>query len=168
MDDFLVSSMTGVEQKLHKPVPREVVLVCDRPWEGNTSAYYTLFRDDDRFRVYYRGSHFDGKTKKPAHPEVVCYAESRDGVKWEKPGLGLCEFQGSKQNNIVWTGPGTHNFTPLKDGNPACEADSRYKALALGTTTVERQAESLSECVEVGGWGALDVDVRRRHHGRRL
>lgn len=29
-----------------------------------------------------------------------CYAESRDGVHWERPELGLVEFQGSKRNNI--------------------------------------------------------------------
>ncbi len=63
VDDFLVSSLVGAELKLHQPEPREVALVCDQPWEGNTSAYFTLLRDDDRFRVYYRGWHFDEKTK---------------------------------------------------------------------------------------------------------
>ncbi len=58
-------------------------------------------------------------------------------MKWEKPELGLFEFNGSKQNNIIWTGPGTHNFTPFKDDNPACPPDARYKALAGGTTTVD-------------------------------
>jgi hypothetical protein len=42
----------------------------------------------------------------------------------------LFEFNGSKANNIVWNGPGTHNFTPFKDANPACPPESRYKALA--------------------------------------
>jgi hypothetical protein len=31
---------------------------------------------------------------------VLCYATSKDGVNWEKPTLGLVEFQGSKRNNI--------------------------------------------------------------------
>jgi len=137
VDDFLIARMDGAELKLHKPEPRDVALVCDRPWEGNTSAYYTVFRDGERFRAYYRGSHFDEKTKKATHPEFTCYAESRDGLVWEKPELGQFEFNGSKQNNIVWTGRGTHNFTPFLDGNPACEPDARYKALAGGTTTVD-------------------------------
>src|SRR5262249_23493524 len=51
---------------------------------------------------------------------------------WEKPKLGLFEFQGSKANNIVWVGEGTHNFTPFKDANPKCPPEARYKALALG------------------------------------
>ena len=31
----------------------------------------------------------------------VCYAVSRDGVHWEKPSLGLVEYGGSRDNNIV-------------------------------------------------------------------
>jgi hypothetical protein len=136
VDDFLIERMTGAELKLHKPEARDVALVCDAPWEGNTSAYYTIFQDGDRFRMYYRGSHFDEKAKKATHPEVACCAESKDGITWTKPTLGVCEFAGSKDNNIVWTGDGSHNFTPFKDGNPACAADARYKALAGGTTTI--------------------------------
>ena len=130
VDDYLVERLQGVEQKMHRPVPREVAIVCDAPWEGNTSAYYTLFADGDRFRMYYRGEHFDVSTQKAAHPEVTCYAESRDGIVWEKPKLGLFEFAGSKDNNIVHAGWGCHNFTPFKDANPDCPPDARYKALA--------------------------------------
>ena len=31
----------------------------------------------------------------------VCYAVSSDGIQWTKPDLGLIEFQGSAQNNLV-------------------------------------------------------------------
>ncbi len=81
VDDFLIEMMNGdVAQHLHRPEPKEVVLVTDAPWEGNTSAYYTIFRDVDRYRMYYRGSHYDEKTRKPTHREVTCYAESKDGI----------------------------------------------------------------------------------------
>jgi hypothetical protein len=142
VDDFLIERLTGAKLKLHKPEPHDVALVCDAPWEGNTSAYYSLFHDKDRFRVYYRGSHFDEKTKKASHPEVACYAESKDGITWTKPKLGVCEFAGSKDNNIVWNGAGSHNFTPFKDDNPACARDARYKAFAGGTTLVNGKKKS--------------------------
>lgn len=133
VDDFLIDKLGGgAKQKLQKPAPQEVVLVADRPWEGNTSAYFTVFADGDRYRMYYRGSHFDEKTKKETHREVTCYAESKDGIRWTKPDLGLFEFAGSKTNNIVWDGPGTHNFAPFKDANPRGAPDARYKALASG------------------------------------
>jgi len=130
VDDYLVERIDGLERKMHVPEPREVAIVCDEPWEGNTSAYYSIFADGDQFRMYYRGGHFDEKTKKETHPEVTCYAESRDGIHWEKPKLGLFEFGGSKDNNIVWSGQDTHNFTVFKDTNPDCSDDARYKALA--------------------------------------
>ncbi len=130
VDDLLIEQSTGITWKVHRPVPHEVVLVADQPWEGNTSAYFAVFQDGTRFRMYYRGSHYDTEQKRSAHPEVTCYAESRDGIHWEKPRLGLFEFAGSSENNIVWMGPGSHNFTPFKDMNPACPPEARYKALA--------------------------------------
>lgn len=133
VDDFIIEKMTGdVAQRLHRPEPKEVVLVTDASWEGNTCAYYTVFRDGDLYRMYYRGSHYDEKTRKSAHPEVTCYAESKDGIHWNKPNLGLFEFNGSKDNNIVWDGIGTHDFVAFKDENPDCPAEARYKGIARG------------------------------------
>lgn len=128
VDDHLIDSMQGdIARKLILPEPKEVVFVTDQPWEGNTSGYYSLFRDGDLYRMIYRGWQHD-KNKKAAHPEVTCYAESKDGVHWEKPNLGLFEWQGSKDNNIVWLGPGTHNLTAMRDTNPAADPNAQYKA----------------------------------------
>ncbi|MDX1947674.1 MAG: sialidase family protein [Pirellulaceae bacterium] len=131
VDGHLLDRTSGSTRLVpQKPQPRELVLTADKPWEGNTSAYFTILQDGDKLRMYYRGSHYDEETKKSAHPEVACYAESTDGIHWTKPELGLVEYEGSKQNNIVWNGPGAHNFTPFLDTNPQCSPESRYKALA--------------------------------------
>jgi hypothetical protein len=53
--------------------------------------------------------------------QVTCYAESRDGIRWTKPELGLVEFKGSSQNNIVW-----------KDRGYAERNDDWGKALSAG------------------------------------
>ena len=132
VDDFLVQRLTRSRRVLHHPVAREVAIVHDAAWEGNVCFYHTVFRDGDRFRMYYRGMHSGPRTTHPRADgrEVVCYAESRDGIRWTKPMLGLHEFAGSKQNNIIWTGVGTHNFVPFKDSNPECRSETRYKAVA--------------------------------------
>lgn len=130
VDYYLVEQMKDVRLVLNRPVLREVAIIHDAPWEGNTSCYHTVFRDGDRCRMYYRGSHYDVATRKSPHPEFVCYAESEDGISWRKPELGLFEFNDSKQNNIVWAGVAAHNFAPFKDLNPRCTPDARYKALA--------------------------------------
>lgn len=138
LDDFLIERLDGATLKPHNPEPRDVAIVCDAPWEGNTSAYYAIFQDGDLMRMYYRGSHFDETKKKhDPHPQFACYAESKDGLRWTKPKLELYKFGDSKENNIVLTGSGTHNFTPMKDGNPACSPDARYKALAGGSAMVK-------------------------------
>ncbi len=143
VDDFLIGKLSGVELKLHKPEARDVALTCDAPWEGNTSAYYTMIDDEGLFRAYYRGWHFDDGTKKEPHAQFTCYAESRDGLKWRKPDLGLVEFGGSKANNIILADPeASHNFAPFKDGNPACAAEARYKALAGGMTMLNGKKKS--------------------------
>ncbi len=129
VDDFLIERMAGTRLCLQHPVSRDVAVVFDAPWEGNTSTYVTVFRDGDIVRMYYRGSDYDPATEKHSG-QNVCYAESRDGLRFQKPALGLFDFGGSKRNNIVWQGIGAHNFSPFKDGNPACPPGERYKAVA--------------------------------------
>ena len=129
IDNFLIQRMRRARLQLHKPTPRDIAVEFDAPWEGNTSCYYTVFQDGDLFRMYYRGSHFDHQTGK-VRAQNACYAESRDGIHWEKPNLGVCVFKGSKKNNIVWSEFGTHNFAPFKDANPGCKPGEQYKALA--------------------------------------
>ncbi|MGI9444931.1 MAG: hypothetical protein ACR2N1_20825, partial [Rubripirellula sp.] len=126
IDDYLIDTTNGITFQLHQAKPREVILITNKPWEGNTCAYYTIFQDGGKYRMYYRGSHWDEKAKRATHPEVVCYAESTDGIHWQKPELGICEFGGSTANNIVWNGVGTHNFTPFKDTNPKCKPEAKY------------------------------------------
>jgi hypothetical protein len=137
VDDYLIEKVTGdVRQHLHRPEPKEVVLTTNAPWEGNTCAYYTVFRDHSLYRMYYRGWHHKGK--KPVHRDVTCYAESKDGVHWTKPELGLFEFNGSKKNNIVWDGIGTHCFIAFRDGNPDCPPDAKYKGMGRGHPKAKR------------------------------
>lgn len=131
VDDHLIEKMTGAQLVLHRPVPREVAIVHNKPWEGNICFYHTVFHDGDLYRMYYRGAHHDYAIGKVTH-QVVCYAESDDGIHWRKPELGIVEFDGSKKNNIIWNGVGSHNFAPFKDPNPACKPDEKYKALGRG------------------------------------
>jgi len=129
IDSAMVDRMDGGAQRVfHRPVPREVVIEFDRPWEGQTSGTATVFQDGDRYRMYYRGG---GDAERE---EFACYAESRDGIHWTKPNLGLFEFKGSKENNIVWKGVAVSCWVPFKDENPDCPPEARYKAVGLRVT----------------------------------
>ncbi len=131
IDDFMVASLAGGARRvLHHPQPREIVLIHDRPWEGNTSAYLTFLHDGPKVRVYYRGSQLNPRLVGEAGDhEVTCMAESDDGINFRKPNLGLVSFQGSTANNIVHDGIGRHNFAPFIDPRPDCPSEEHYKAL---------------------------------------
>lgn len=142
VDEFLIAQKSGLELRLHTPVPREIVMVRTAPWEGSGSDFETVIRDGDIIRMYYMTAELtnaDGTKMRfdPGFPAprttFACYAESRDGIHWVKPELGLFEFHGSKQNNIVWSQPRLDNFTPFKDANPDCPPDEKYKAVMAGT-----------------------------------
>jgi len=134
VDDYLIDTMSGLEFRLHHPTPKEVVLVHDAPWEGSGSGYHTVFKDGDVYRMYYKAWHLvpsEGKLDIP-HDTFGACAESSDGIHWVKPNLGLFEYQGSKENNIVWMGKASHDFTPFRDTNPDCRSGEEYKAIGNG------------------------------------
>ena len=125
VDDSLVDpSLTrDVSLRLQAPVRREVVLTTDRPWEGAASAYFTVIQDGERFRLYYRG--YVPEDGDASSQQVTCYAESADGVNFTRPNLGLHEFQGSKENNIIREGRMFRVLYDPRDEDPT----KRYKAI---------------------------------------
>ncbi len=70
VDDWLIDRLSGAERRLHHPVPQEVAMVFDRPWEGNGCATFTCLRDSGLYRMYYVASSFcmdeQGNIVKPA------------------------------------------------------------------------------------------------------
>ena len=128
VDDHLIDQLNGVKRTLHHPVPREVVIEHDEPWEGKHSGYHTIFADEDVFRMYYRATSHQTE-------DHTAYAESDDGIHWRKPDIGKYEVCGTKQNNII-IGPEvhrvSHNFTPFKDPTVKSGAEDKYKAVGSG------------------------------------
>jgi hypothetical protein len=139
IDAYLIDKIQGARQRLHHPVPREIAIVHDAPWEGTGSGYHSIFHDGEKYRMYYKAWHLEveqGKLNTKRHPLYCCYAESDDGIRWRKPELGLYEFNGSKKNNIIMIpGPvGSVKVDPghpavFKDENPAAKPDAQYKAI---------------------------------------
>ncbi len=134
VDEALVARRDGIESRLHRPIPREIVLSHDAPWEGSGTSYHAIFRDGPILRMYYVAGVLttDDGTKMPSRPFFACYAESRDGVHWDKPELGIFEYEGSRKNNIVWAAENLDNFTPFKDPNPDRRPGEEYKSVSSG------------------------------------
>ncbi len=157
VDDFLIARLSGGAQlRLNRPIPREVALIGDRPWEGNACTSFAVFQDGGIYRMYYSGRQFmtteAGLDENP-HPECLCYAESADGINWVRPELGLIEFEGSTRNNIILSSEDCpfpmRAFAPFKDGNPAAAADAAYKAWAIRIPRIDGSASRPGHSPEV-------------------
>jgi len=124
VDRFMVDSMTGLEHRLHEPRPAP-----DSDQPADALEYGTVILDRGKYRLYTRdggGARFDGDVT-----EVTRYCESRDGIHWVRPKLGLIDWKGSRENNIILhEAPFCHNFCPMLDRRPGVSPDKRYKALA--------------------------------------
>lgn len=140
IDDYLVGEMNNVQLLVHHPVPQEIAVNCDKPWEGNGCGYYTVLHDTQEsvYRMYYHAWQIPTGIE-PGGPLSIAYFQSKDGIIWERPSLGLVAFNGSKDNNIILDtmgdGKGCHDFSPFIDSNPEATPEARYKATGAGAAT---------------------------------
>jgi len=106
IDDYLMESSEGIELKMNPPRRDGAELITpDQPWErgGYIGVYSSVVQDQGKVRVWYDLILPTGEGPYD-HQRCVCYAESDDGVHFEKPLLNLHEFAGSKANNVVMPG----------------------------------------------------------------
>jgi hypothetical protein len=94
----LVAESTNLKVVQRQPAkhPANPLVVADKPWEGRVIQLYSSDVHYDpaagQWQMWYEG-----------HPAgvLLCTAFSKDGLKWSKPSLGLQEWKGSKENNII-------------------------------------------------------------------
>jgi len=131
IDGYLIETLTHTDLKLAEPRPTGAAIKYDNPWDAVPTGAATILEDNGLYRLYYVGMPSDYKSE--ADESNVCYAESKDGITWVKPELGLVEFRGSKKNNILLLGDVedrfTGNFSPFIDNRPGVPANERYKAV---------------------------------------
>ena len=131
VDRYLVDQLDGVRLKLGQPQPHEIVLRFEEPWELPFAGALSVLQADGVYRMYYRGAAANEKGEYDGANELTCYAESRDGITWVKPELGLHDYKGSKANNIILPPHNakrySHNFVPFVDGRPGVPPDEKYK-----------------------------------------
>lgn len=124
VDRFLVDRLDKLTMRLHQP---QLAPPVAEP--ADNLEYGTVIKDGELFRLYTRdgrGAKFDGDAV-----EVTRYCESRDGIHWTKPKLGLVEIDGNRDNNVILhESPFCHNFAPFLDRRPGVPAEERFKALA--------------------------------------
>ena len=165
-DQLFLEKSQGIHLRVNVPYQEpEPVLIADKPWEGlGIGAYNTVMREDGRFRMWYDALAPDGGAEKgsDAAPtgsrRMLCYAESNDGIHWEKPVLGLIPYRDFNRTNIVAPpskGANQQGASVFRDdGAPASE---RYK---LWTKYHPSEAEQ-RRGLRVGLWAMVSPDGLR-------
>lgn len=84
---------------------RHPVLRQEASWEKHPGMTASVIYDEEEqvFKAWYMA----GVPREGHAAHVQCLALSPDGIHWERPEIGIHEFDGSKRNNIVI--PATHH-----------------------------------------------------------
>ncbi|MBQ7096478.1 MAG: hypothetical protein IJN96_00215 [Clostridia bacterium] len=137
-DEYLVDTMhSDAILSSNRPERVGTCLRFDSPWEGKGSiAYNNILHDDGIYRMYYLTLFPEHLPKNDNFQSYICYAESTDGINWTKPNLGICAHQGDFNTNILFDRSTNDwdNFFVMKDENPACPPEQKYKAVASWST----------------------------------
>ena len=79
------------------------VLLGDRPWESfGPLLFGTVMVDQERFRMWYNPYPV---VPPPGNSYYVGYAESFDGLQWEKPDLDIEPYGDFQRTNLVQPDP---------------------------------------------------------------
>ena len=136
-DNVSIPHTQNLRLEMRQPARHPANPVLQRGNPGTPDAmgvqfYGSIIREGGKFRMWYVAFDDDTKNKIASARWRAAYADSDDGVKWFKPNLGLVEFGGNKNNNLILTDPAPLGFVNLKvladpeDPNP----ERRYKISA--------------------------------------
>ena len=151
IDDAMIHSLRHASRVMNPAVKHvdNPVLKRDRSWEGNFLSVNRVLYDpaDGLFKMWYSSQNITARPvdrplkkgermiKAAEYEEAeqrFCYAISKDGVRWEKPSLGLVSLHGSTDNNILPQGSRMHNlFLDPQEKDPS----RRFKGLIREGTT---------------------------------
>ncbi|MDG2384808.1 MAG: hypothetical protein P8N76_24275 [Pirellulaceae bacterium] len=132
VDDHDVLYRSGTQRILQQPTrhAKSAILTETKPWElaiGYCSVHHNPVTG--RYQAWYQ-AYAGGRAKQASRRVVLCYATSADGVNWQKPALGLFDFNGDEATNIVLVGNGlrsvNYGASVLYDANEP-NALRRYK-----------------------------------------
>ncbi|MDF2721304.1 MAG: hypothetical protein K0Q59_979 [Paenibacillus sp.] len=132
-DDWIAEHRKITRTWLEAELFPQPVLVPEHPWEGRLLHLFgTVFPHPvDGLRMYY--------SNLIEASQDVLLATSKDGVVWEKPNLGLVDWNGSKNNNIVLA-------AQLKRDSPSLAHDADDPDFPFKMMTFEQERSGL-------GWG---------------
>jgi hypothetical protein len=126
-DSVAIPHTQNLRLEMHQPQRYAGNPVLARGEPGSVDAlgvqfYGSVLREDGKFRMWYVAYDDDATNKARSERWRAAYAESVNGIDWVKPSLGLVEFKGNKENNLVDVG-GAWGFVNLKVIKDESDAD---------------------------------------------
>lgn len=109
----------GVRLVWEKPGREGPIVAAERPWEEMGLSIRFMLHEGGRYRAW-------GSCQDAAGTGYTCYLESQDAVHWERPNLGLVEYGGNRDNNLLPEAPQCVFLDPTA---PPAE---RYKGVSDG------------------------------------
>ena len=141
IDNVVIHSSGYVTRRWHQPEKcgDAPVIQRDRPWEHIpyfTYSNYAVLRDpeDGRFKCWYEDKNLLANAPSGAQTHYFnsrqCYAQSADGILWEKPALDVVEEDGRKTNVVLGGGDygSVHSMSVVMDPHAATPQE-KYRAL---------------------------------------
>ena len=113
------------------------ILRPEHPWEEKGVSISAVIHENGLYRGW-------GGCHSIEDDNHDCYFESNDGLHWERPNLGIVEFEGGCDNNFILNNPGS----VFKD--PSAPDDERYKGACSRDLTREEFEEYLKHRPD--GW----------------
>ena len=123
IDDYILEDVWDMKRRLCRPIRHPIgpVLHIDKPWEEKSIIPWRVLYDErDRiYRMYYNTTNVEAwqyqfaatatlrkqwSMAKHGPAYMTCYAESSDGLHWEKPMLDAVSWRGYDKTNIIMTG----------------------------------------------------------------
>jgi hypothetical protein len=159
VDDEEVERIENLKRELNRPRKHPVpVLVADQPWEGERAQAWgsVIVEPDGLLRMWYFAMNTE-RRQDELDRGGYAYAESRDGLHWEKPPLGIVEFRGSKENNLFYTcAPDGENLV-----------DEELARRGIGLPAVDEEGETIGVLNNLDGLTVVrdedDPDPARRY-----
>ena len=145
--------------------------------DGLTStAYGTVIKQGSKFRMWYLAaaradSRIPGDSARMNFYRPIAHAESTDGIHWEKPDLGLVEFRGKKNNNLVLIEPSNEPYARPYDFiavlyEPEDPDPNRRFKIAYITQDLPRASGSTATAVGPDGlrWKLVNTTMFTKGH----
>ena len=118
-DDALVEAKEGFTTTMNPATRTNTpVLAPEKPWESHGCSNPTVMLDEGVYKMWYSANGEDGVPRD-------CYATSTDGIHWKRPNIGLIDYQGSRENNIISLN--LNHGSIFKD--PSAKPERRFKCI---------------------------------------